>query len=85
MINLRSDILADIMRILCNDILLCENLRLITTFILENICDKKIIFDEDLKKIINDVFKELYNKRKELCFFKKDITNILKILEYFNN
>ena len=85
MINIKNDILADIMRILCNDILMCENLRLIINFILENIIDKEIIFEEDLKKVIYDAFKELYNKRKELCFLKKDVLNILKIVEYFNN
>ena len=85
MINIKNDILADIMRILCNDILMCENLRLIINFILENIIDKEIIFEEDLRKVIYDAFKEIYNKRKELCFLKKDVLNILKIVEYFNN
>ena len=71
--------------ILCKDILLCENLRLITMFILNNICEKNIFFDKDLNKVIFDVFSELYNKRKELCLLNKDVNNILKIANFFKN
>ena len=78
------NVLEGIMKILCEDILSCENLRLITMFILKNICDKKIIFDKDLSKEINNVFFDLYNKRKELCLMNSDITNILKIGNYFS-
>ena len=84
-INLSKNILADIIRILCKDILLCENLRLITNFILKNICEKNIVFDKELNKIIYDVFLELYDKRKELCLLNKDINNILKITNFFKN
>jgi len=82
--DIPADVLGGIMKILCEDILSCENLRLITMFILKNICDKKIIFDKDLNKEINSVFFDLYNKRKELCLMKSDITNILKIGNYFS-
>ena len=34
--------------------------------------------------LINNVFFDLYNKRKELCLMKSDITNILKICNYFS-
>ena len=78
------DLLGNIMKILCEDILSCENLRLITIFIINNICDKNIIFDNALNKEIFSVFIDLHNKRKELCFMKKDITNILKIANYFS-
>ena len=78
------DLLGNIMKILCEDILSCENLRLITIFIINNICDKNIIFDNALNKEIFSVFIDLYNKRKELCLMKKDITNILKIANYFS-
>ena len=82
--DIPANVLGDIMKILCEDILSCENLRLITMFILKNICDKKIMFDKDLNKEINNVFFDLYNKRKELCLMKSDITNILKIGNYFS-
>ena len=36
-----SKTLDGIMKILCEDILSCENLRLITMFIIKNICEKK--------------------------------------------
>ena len=83
--NITKNILADVIRILCKDILLCENLRLITMFILKNICEKNILFDKDLNKVIFDVFSELYNKRKELCLLNKDVNNILKIANFFKN
>ena len=82
--DIPANVLGGIMKILCEDILSCENLRLITMFILKNICDKKITFDKDLNKEINNVFFDLYNKRKELCLMKSDITNILKIGNYFS-
>ena len=82
--DIPANVLGNIMKILCEDILSCENLRLITMFILKNICDKKILFDKDLNKEINNVFFDLYNKRKELCLMKSDITNILKIGNYFS-
>jgi hypothetical protein len=78
-----SFLLGEIMRILCEDILSCENLRLITMFIITNICDKKKIFKKKLNKDIHNVFIDLYNKRKELCLMKKDAANILKISNYF--
>ena len=71
------------MKILCEDILSCENLRLIIMFIIANICDKNIIFDEMLNKEIFNVFNDLYNKREELCLMNKDISNIIKITNYF--
>ena len=82
--DIPSNVLGGVMKILCEDILSCENLRLITMFILKNICDKKVIFDKDISKEINNVFFDLYNKRKELCLMKSDITNILKICNYFS-
>ena len=82
--NIPENILGGVMKILCEDILSCENLRLITIFIIQNICDKNVIFDKDLEKEIYNVFIDLYNKRKELCLIKKDIMNILKIVNYFS-
>ena len=79
-----SKTLDGIMKILCEDILSCENLRLITMFIIKNICEKKIIFEKDLNKEIFNVFIDLYNKRKELCLMKTDVTNILRIANYFS-
>ena len=40
--DIPSDVLANIMKILCEDILSCENLRLTIIFIINNICDKNI-------------------------------------------
>ena len=77
-------ILAGIMKILCEDILSCENLRLITIFIINNICNKNIIFEKVLNKEISNIFFDLYNKKKELCLMKKDIGNILQIANYFS-
>ena len=77
-------ILGGIMRILCQDILSCENLRLITTFIIKNICEKKILFEKDLNNEIFSVFMDLFNKRKELCLMKLDVTNILMVANYFS-
>ena len=82
-INIPKNILANIMGILCKDILLCENLRLICVFIIKNIVEKNIILDKELNKEIHDSFLEIYNTRKELCLFKKDINNLLKIVDYF--
>ena len=82
-INISKNILANVMRILCKDILLCENLRLICVFIIKNIVEKHIIFDKELNNEIHDSFLEIYDTRKELCLLKKDINNILKIVDYF--
>ena len=79
-----QNILAGVMKILCEDILSCENLRLITIFIINNICNNNIKFEKLLNKEIFSIFIDLYNKRKELCFMKKDINNILKIANYFS-
>ena len=84
-INLSKKVLSNIISILCKDILLCENLQLITNFIIKNICEKNIFFDEELNKVIYDVFLELYNKRKELCLLNKGVNNILKIINFFKN
>lgn len=84
-IILSSKTLSNIMKILCKDILLCENLRLIAVFIINNIVNKNILFDKDLNLEIYNTFLELYNQRKELCFLKKDVTNILKIINFFKN
>jgi len=84
-IILSSKILSNIMKILSKDILLCENLRLIAVFIINNIVNKNILFDKDLNLEIYNTFLELYNQRKELCFLKKDVTNILKIINFFKN
>jgi len=84
-IKITKNILADVISILCKDILLCENLRLIIMFILKNICEKNIFFDKELNKEICDVFSELYNKRKELCLLNKDANNILKIVNFFKD
>ena len=82
--DIPSDVLGRIMKILCEDILSCENLRLINMFIIKNICDKNIIFKNELNKEIANVFLDLYNKKKELCFLKKDINYIIKIANYFS-
>ena len=82
-IILSNKILGNVMRILCKDILLCDNLRLIIMFIIKNVCEKKCRFDRGLNKEIYETFFELYNKRKELCLLKKDINSILKIVDYF--
>ena len=84
-INISKNILANIIGIICKDILLCENLRLICVFILKKICEKNIIFDKELNKEIYDSFLEIYDKRKELCLLKKDISNLLKIVNYFKD
>ena len=84
-IILTNTVIADVMRILCKDILLCDNLRLIVMFIIKNICEKKTSFDKELNKVIYDVFLELYKQRKELCLFQQDINSILKIINYFKN
>jgi hypothetical protein len=81
--DIPANVLGDVMKILCEDILSCENLRLIIMFIITNICDKNIIFDEMLNKEIFNVFNDLYNKREELCLMNKDISNIIKITNYF--
>ena len=81
--DIPSNLLGNIMKILCEDILSCENLRLVINFILSNICDKNIIFDKILNNEISNVFNDLYNQRIELCLMKKDISNIVKIANYF--
>ena len=82
--DIPPDVLGRIMKILCEDILACENLRLVNMFIIKNICDKEILFPKDLNKVIFNVFIDLYNKKKELCFMKKDINNIIYIANYFS-
>ena len=76
--------LGGALKILCEDILSCENIRLVTVFIISSICDKNIKFENDLNRKIYNTFVDLYNKRKELCLMKKDISNILKIINYFS-
>ena len=81
--EINYNILKGVISILCTDILSCENLRLVMTFIVRNILDKKIVFDKETNTKICKVFNDLYSKRVELCFTKVDLTNILKICNYF--
>ena len=82
--DIPPEVLAKIMKILCKDILSCENLRLINMFIIKNICDKGVLFAKDLNKKIFDIFMDLYNKKNELYFMEKDINDIIQIVNYFS-
>ena len=72
------------MKILCEDILSCENLRLVNMFIIKNICGKGVLFAKDLNKKIFNIFIDLYNKKNELYFMEKDINDIIRIANYFS-
>ena len=82
--NIPEDILSDISRILCEDILECENIRLVTKFIIENICDKKKTLNKIIGKNLGNVYKELNSKSQELCFCKLDTDNFSIIIDYFS-
>jgi hypothetical protein len=71
--------------VLSNDLLEPENFKLICFFIIKNIIEKKINFNQNNNKIIYNAFNEIYKKRKELCLNQIDINNILNICNYFNN
>ncbi len=82
--NIPEDILSDISRILCEDILECENIRLVTKFIIENICEKKKTLNKMIGKKLGNVYKQLNSKSQELCFCKLDIDNFSIIIDYFS-
>ena len=83
-IELKKELLAEIIEILFEDILMCDNLKLINMFIMKNVCDKKIEFEKPLKDKIINVYKDLYNKRSALCFSQEDIIEIYEIINYFS-
>ena len=82
--NIPEDILSDISKILCEDILECENIRLVTKFIIENICEKKKTLNKMIGKKLGNVYKQLNSKSQELCFCKLDIDNFSIIIDYFS-
>ena len=82
--NIPEDILSDIIKIICEDILECENIRLVTKFIIENICDKKKTLNKIIGKNLGNVYKELNSKSQELCFCKLDTDNFSIIIDYFS-
>ena len=84
-ILIQNKILCDICLVLSNDLLEPENFKLICFFIIKNIIEKKINFNQNNNKIIYNAFNEIYKKRKELCLNQNDINNILNICNYFNN
>ncbi len=82
--NIPQIVLGEALKILCEDILSCENIRLVSVFIIRSVCNKNIKFENNLNKNIFNTFVDLYNKKKELCLMKIDINNILKIINYFS-
>ena len=82
--NIPQIVLGEALKILCEDILSCENIRLVSVFIIRSVCNKNIKFENNLNKNIFNTFVDLYNKRKELCLMKIDINNIIKIINYFS-
>ncbi len=83
-INIPEDILSEISRILSSDILECENLRLVSVFLIQNICEKKKTINKLIGRNLGNVYKELLSKSKELCFCKLDIDYFSIIVEYFS-
>ena len=65
--NIPQIVLGEALKILCEDILSCENIRLVSVFIIRSVCNKNIKFENNLNKNIFNTFVDLYNKRKELC------------------
>jgi hypothetical protein len=83
-VNIPEDILSEISRILSSDILECENLRLVSLFLIQNICEKKKTINKLIERNLENVYKELLYKNKELCFCKLDIDYFSIIVEYFS-
>ena len=83
--DLSKNILANLMSILCEDILSCEKPELIVKFILRHICKKDISFDKGLNKVIYDAFYNLSTNGKELSILNIKEEDILQIVEFFKN
>ena len=73
------------MRILCDNILSCENLGLVVKFILNHICEKKISFDNRLNKVIYDTFFDLSTNGEELNLLNIKKDDMLQIVNFFKN
>ena len=83
--DLSKNILANIMRILCENILSCENLGLVVKFILNHICKKNISFDNGLNKVIYDTFFDLSTNGEELNLLNIKKDDMLQIVNFFKN
>ena len=83
--NLYNELLENILIVLSDDLLECENLLVITNFIIKNICEKKREINKYAGKMFGNAFNELYFKRMELGLSKEEIENIFQIVNYFIN
>ena len=83
--NLSNELLENILIVLSDDLLECENLLVITNFIIKNICEKKREINKYAGKMFGNAFNELYFKRMELGLSKEEIENIFQIVNYFIN
>ena len=83
--DLSKNIVANIMRIICENILSCENLGLVVKFILNHICKKNISFDNGLNKVIYDTFFDLSTNGEELNLLNIKKDDMLQIVNFFKN
>ena len=83
--NLNNELLENILIVLSEDLLECENLLVITNFIIKNICEKKREINKYAGTKFGNAFNELYFKRMELGLSKEEIENIYQIVNYFIN
>ena len=83
--NLNNELLENILIVLSEDLLECENLLVIINFIIKNICEIKREINKDAGKKFGNAFNELYFKRMELGLSKEEIENIYQIVNYFIN
>ena len=83
--NLNNELLENILIVLSEDLLECENLLVITNFIIKNILEKKREINKYVGTKFGNAFNELYFKRMELGLSKEEIENIYQIVNYFIN
>ena len=81
--NISDKLLGKILLVLSEDLLECNNLLVITNFIINTVVNKKKKINKDEGKIIGNSFNELYFKRIELGLSKEEIENIYQIVNFF--
>ena len=83
--NISDKLLGKILLVLSEDLLECNNLLVITNFIINTVVNKKKKINKNEGKIIGNSFNELYFKRIELGLSKEEIENIYQIVNFFIN
>ena len=80
--ELSSELLSKILKSICSDINLCDNLNDFFIFIKNNIFEKNIRIDKDSSKLLYDILLNLYKNRTKNFLSESIIENIKYLIEY---